>query len=247
MLIIFLLFIVHWYAAMFCHSFFQHRYAAHKQFYLSPNWEKVWFVITWLSQGATYLSPTAYGIMHRVHHAHSDTEEDPHSPHFVDNFIGFYNKTKQSYLLYLYKQSEVDDKFLKDIPRFQRFDKFAYSKTSRFGWIAIYTITYLVLAPNWWYFLLLPIHIFMTPIQGGIINWFAHQDGWPIFYKNFKLNNHSVNILPIDFLFWGEAYHNNHHARPMTLNLKKRWYEFDTMYWVIQLFAVVHILKLRKV
>src|SRR5690606_39972780 len=31
---------------------------------------------------SSFLVPRAYGVMHRMHHTFSDTEEDPHSPHF---------------------------------------------------------------------------------------------------------------------------------------------------------------------
>jgi len=136
--LIFLLSIAHWYMAFFCHSFFQHRYADHQQFTMSKSMEKFWFIVTWVSQGATYLSPTAYGIMHRVHHAYTDTEKDPHSPLFTDGLLGFYKKTKSSYLHYLYKEHAVDEKFTRNIPRWKSFDQWAYSKSVRFGWIVIY-------------------------------------------------------------------------------------------------------------
>jgi stearoyl-CoA desaturase (delta-9 desaturase) len=38
--------------------------------------------MTYIFQGSSFLNPRAYAIMHREHHAYSDTEKDPHSPHF---------------------------------------------------------------------------------------------------------------------------------------------------------------------
>ena len=69
-------------------SFFLHRYGAHKQFALSKRWERVFHFATWLTQGSSYLSPRAYAILHRMHHAYSDTPKDPHSPANHGNGVG---------------------------------------------------------------------------------------------------------------------------------------------------------------
>jgi len=44
--------------------------------------EKFFYLSTWLVQGSSFLVPRAYGVMHRMRHVYSDTEKDPHSPHF---------------------------------------------------------------------------------------------------------------------------------------------------------------------
>ena len=46
----------------------------------SKNWERTFYLTTWLVQGSSFLVPRAYGVMHRMHHTYSDTAEDPHSP-----------------------------------------------------------------------------------------------------------------------------------------------------------------------
>jgi stearoyl-CoA desaturase (delta-9 desaturase) len=47
-------------------------------FTMSKAWEKFFYILSWIFQGSSYLSPRAYGIMHRMHHAYADTEKDPH-------------------------------------------------------------------------------------------------------------------------------------------------------------------------
>lgn len=69
-----------WYGGLFFQSFFLHRYAAHQVFTMSKGMERLTFILTWIFQGASYLSPYGYGIMHRMHHAYTDTKDDPHSP-----------------------------------------------------------------------------------------------------------------------------------------------------------------------
>ena len=104
MTIIFLALIIHWYGSLFFQTFYLHRYGAHKMFNMSKFWENVFFGLTYITFGSSFLSPRAYAILHRMHHAYSDTEQDPHSPHnFADVFKmmwktaeiyhGFYTRT----------------------------------------------------------------------------------------------------------------------------------------------------------
>ena len=90
-MIILIFIIAHWYLSLFSQTFFLHRYAAHKMFDMSKFWEKMFFIFTYITQGSSYLSPYAYGVMHRMHHAYADTEKDPHSPK--------YKKTTTTFLL----------------------------------------------------------------------------------------------------------------------------------------------------
>ena len=82
MTIILIFFFTHWFLSLFFHSFFLHRYASHKMYTVSKRTEKIIYFSTWFVQGSSYLVPKAYGVMHRMHHTYSDTEKDPHSPHF---------------------------------------------------------------------------------------------------------------------------------------------------------------------
>ena len=47
---------------------------------MGPITERVFFLLTYVAQGSSYLSPRAYAVLHREHHAYSDTARDPHTP-----------------------------------------------------------------------------------------------------------------------------------------------------------------------
>ncbi len=81
-MIILIFFACHWYFSLFFQTFFHHRYSAHQMFTMSKTMEKVFIFLSWLTQGSSYLSPYSYGILHRLHHAYADTEQDPHSPKY---------------------------------------------------------------------------------------------------------------------------------------------------------------------
>jgi stearoyl-CoA desaturase (delta-9 desaturase) len=59
--------------------------------------ERTFHVMTYVFQGSSYLNPRAYAIMHREHHAYSDTEKDPHSPHFFTDVFQMMYYTAISY------------------------------------------------------------------------------------------------------------------------------------------------------
>ena len=87
MAVILTFFVGHWLSSVFCQTFFLHRYGAHRQFTMSKGWERFFHLLTYVSQGSSFLHPRAYAILHRMHHAYSDTEKDPHSPHFYSNAL----------------------------------------------------------------------------------------------------------------------------------------------------------------
>ncbi|HKO79077.1 MAG TPA: fatty acid desaturase, partial [Chitinophagaceae bacterium] len=152
-------------------TFLQHRYAAHGAFSMSKFWERFFYLIAYITQGSSYVSPRTYGIMHRMHHAYTDTDKDPHSPQFDDNLFAMMWRARQvNNRIYKGKQ-EVEARFLKNLPDWPLLDKIAHSTLSRIGWIAVYVLIYVLFAPSAWWFLLLPIHVLMVPIQGVIINW----------------------------------------------------------------------------
>lgn len=242
MAIILIFFFAHWYLSLFTQSFFNHRYAAHSQFTMSKGWEKFWFIVSYIFQGSSYLSPYAYGVMHRMHHAYTDTEKDPHSPRYSKNMFAMMWDTKKVYSDIFRGRMKVDEKFTKNVPEWHAFDNWAESITSRVLWSLAYVLFYIYFAQYWWLYLLLPIHFVMGPFHGVIVNWFAHKIG----YVNFKQNNTSKNLYFFNFLMQGEGYHNNHHRFPSRANFAVKWFEFDTVYPVIVLFNALGLIQLNK-
>jgi len=237
------LFLVLWYGGLFFQTFFLHRYAAHQSFTMSKTTERITYILTWLFQGSNYLSAYGYGVMHRMHHAYSDTEKDPHSPKYDENVFAMMWRTKSIYQNINKKMIDVDVKFTKNVPQWSNFDKIASSKISRIIWTILYVLFFLKFASAWWLWLFLPVILLMAPIHGVIINWYAHIYG----YVNFKLKDTSKNLLPFDFLMMGEAYHNNHHKHGSRANFGSvRWYEIDPTYLIMKVLNKLQIIKLKS-
>lgn len=241
-MIIFIFIIAHWYLSLFSQTFFLHRYAAHKMFEMSRFWEKTFFIFTFITQGSSYLSAYAYGVMHRMHHAYADTEKDPHSPKYDKTIAVMMWRTKNTYTDIFDKKVELEPQFTKDVPEWASFEKIAHSWISRLLWSVFYITFYILFAEAWWVFLFLPMHFVMGPLHGVVINWFAHKFG----YRNYEVTNTSMNLLPFDFLMFGEGYHNNHHKDGTRANFGVKWYELDLAYPIIKVFDFVGVIKLSK-
>lgn len=239
---ILLFFIGHWFLSLFFQTFFLHRYASHKMFSTSKFNERLFHLLTFICQGSSYLNPRAYAIMHREHHAYSDTEKDPHSPHFFTDVFQMMWRTAQSYKLYEKRLKEPDAQFGGSYPEWRALDYWGSTYASRILFGIGYVAFYVAFATQWWMYLLLPIHFVMGPLHGAIVNWCGHKYG----YANFDNGDKSKNSIPLDFLMLGELFQNNHHKRPNSSNFAAKWYEIDPVYPVMKFMHWVRIIKLRK-
>ena len=237
---ILIIFVAHWYLSLFSQTFFLHRYAAHGMFTMSKGWEKYFFIFTWLSQGSSYLSARAYGIMHRLHHAYADTEKDPHSPSHDKNIMAMMYRTFRIYTDIFYDRYPVENKYKKEVPDWPPFDFFASHVVTRVLFGAAFFVYYWYFATEWWMFLLLPIHWLMGPVHGVIINWYAHKFG----YKNHEMTNTATNLMPWDLLMMGEGLHNNHHKHASNPKFSAKKYEFDPTYPIIWILDKLGIIRL---
>lgn len=209
---------------------------------MSKSWEKFFFLFTFFAQGSSYLSATSYAILHRMHHAYTDTEEDPHSPSHSHNLFEMMWQTRATYNNIVARSIDIEPRFLKGLPEWASLDKFASNYLVRVIWGLLYVAFYAAFAPSLWWFLLLPIHFLMGPVHGVIINWFSHTIG----YRNFKTEDTSTNYLPLDVLTMGEGYHNNHHKHSARANFGGvRWHEFDPTYFIIRVLNRLKVIQLR--
>jgi stearoyl-CoA desaturase (delta-9 desaturase) len=177
--------------------------------------------------------------MHRIHHAYTDTEHDPHSPAYDKNLFSMMWRTSVTYVGIMYGKIQVEERFTKNVPEWRWFDWWGNTWYSRALWIAAYTWFYVAFAPSAWWFLLIPIHAAMGPVHGVIINWFAHKYG----DVNYETDNTSRNLFKVDLLMMGEGYHNNHHKFPSRTNFASRKGEFYPTYPVIALLKKCRVIK----
>jgi stearoyl-CoA desaturase (delta-9 desaturase) len=169
---------------------------------------------------------------HRKHHAHSDEEGDPHSPHLVgDGFIGVVRGLFHAHVGWLFNEQGRADrkKYAKDLmddPGLKRVSK-------AFPWFVLLS-------------LLLPAAIAFAIegtlvaaiggyVWGGLVRiFFLHHVTWSINSvchfmgkQRFDVDDESRNVFWLALPSLGEAWHHNHHAFPRSaahgLGRWERW------------------------
>jgi stearoyl-CoA desaturase (delta-9 desaturase) len=239
---IFLLLVVHWQLSVFFQSFFQHRYGAHRQFTMSKGWERTFHFLTWAVQGPSYLRPKPYAIMHRMHHAYSDTPQDPHSPTHQKNVFAMMLRTLKIYVGITKGEFPVEPRFEGGYPEWKLLDETLSNYAVSVAWGALYALYYFAFATHWWMFVFLPLHWVMGPMHGAIVNWFGHKVG----HRNYESSDQSRNTLVVDVLTMGELFQNNHHKWGQSPNFAVRWFEIDPAYQIMRVLSAFGIIDMSQ-
>jgi stearoyl-CoA desaturase (delta-9 desaturase) len=199
-----------------------HRYLAHRSFKLSRPAEFVVFLFGVLSvQG----SPLMWSSTHRVHHARSDKDGDPHSPR--------HGKWWSHILWLLIDRAKARDpefraRMCPDLvndPMVQFFEKTFILWTVAFG-VAMFAIGGLP-----WLLWGLCVRMVITYHATWFVNSATHLWG----YRTYATGDDSRNLWWVALVTGGEGWHNNHHAYPRVARAGHQWWEIDTTYGVILL------------
>ncbi|MFT7622113.1 MAG: fatty-acid desaturase [Myxococcota bacterium] len=198
-----------------------HRGLAHGAVQLHPALRG--FIVVF-GNWITGLDPKGWSIMHRRHHAFSDTEHDPHSPQNV-GLTGILLEQLRSYEATLRGVARKDPEYMQYADGLD----FELNWLNRRGlwWLpyALHVSTGIALG-----FLVTPaiglawaLGILSHPLQGGMVNALGHSIGG----RNFATSDRSTNNLLAAILVAGEGYQNNHHAFPDSAKFSYRSWEVD--------------------
>lgn len=199
---------------------FLHRYFSHKAFEC-PAWLAKTFAFLAMLGG--FGTPIAYRMVHLSHHAHSDTEQDPHTPQ-----RGFWHAVNGWYFSPM-KVSLASCKSLLADPYYVWLGQ-NQVKT----WWAVTLIIGIV---DW---KLVLYTIGLGGLLGYIFlnfctNYLAHTHGT----QRFTNNDNSRNIWWLSWILLqgSGALQNNHHAIPGRYHDSHTWYELDLGRWIIPIIA----------
>jgi fatty-acid desaturase len=203
-------FIVGWILSGFVGVLY-HRKVSHRAFeYKNKFAEYICYVIMILTgQG----SPLGWAAVHRIHHAKTDTLEDPQSPHSVGRI-----KTFTSW----YKLQDFDSNIVSDISKDSKLI-FLHNYYNRL--FLIYIVLLLAINPVWCLYFA-GVSVTVCAMFVGIVNTFGHDD-----YTN--ASGTMACNMPLSFLYWGEGYHKTHHLNPRLTNLGN----IDLGYYLIKIIA----------
>ncbi len=220
---------------------FYHRGLTHSAVTLRP-WARTLVIHTgnWI----TGLDPKAWACMHRLHHEHSDTKDDPHSPWNLGVFgllpgqLRAYKRIIAGIELGRKKYTSVIEDLKFEINWLNRKNLWylPYVLHAAVGLgIAIVFQTYLLGFAYW-------LGMMSHPIQGWMVNSFAHKYG----YTNFKTGDRSKNNTLVAWLVFGEGFQNNHHAHPASAKFSFKWFEFDFGYALCRIAQTFGVLSINR-
>jgi stearoyl-CoA desaturase (Delta-9 desaturase) len=204
-----------------------HRLLTHRAFATYPWLERTFAVMGSLSLQGSVMDWVAD---HRKHHAHTDQEGDPHSPHVGHGsglaglwhaHVGWLLETQGQADWKRYATELYEDPAMRKIGR-------------RFPLLAVLSL----LIPTAAGFV---VHGFTLDgalrglVWGGLVRiFFVHHITWSVnsvchFFgtRRFDIEDRSTNVGWLAVLSLGESWHHNHHAFPRSAYHGLRWWEID--------------------
>src|SRR5436305_3814802 len=204
-----------------------HRLLTHRAFQTHGWVERSFAVLGSLSVQGSVLDWVAD---HRKHHAHTDVDGDPHSPH-VGHGSGLAGLWHAHTGWLLETQGQADWKRyapeLYEDPKMRRIGR-------RFPLYVVLTLGLPTIAG-------FVLHGFTLEgalrgyIWGGLVRiFFVHHITWSVnsvchFFgsRRFDIDDQSTNVAWLSVLSLGESWHHNHHAFPRSAYHGLRWWEID--------------------
>lgn len=233
MIVLYTLVVTH--ITIVCVTLFLHRGQAHKGIVFHPilgHFMRFWL---WLTTG---MVTKQWVAVHRKHHAYSDKEGDPHSPHVFGIWRVFF---KGAWLYHTAsKDTDMVKKFGVGTPD-DWMERNIYTPHSSLGILLMLVIDLLFFGP--WGFIVWGVQMLWIPFHAaGVINGIAHWWG----YRNTETRDQSRNIIPWGIVIGGEELHNNHHMNPARPKLSLHWYEFDIGWMWLRLFSLVGLAEIVR-
>lgn len=200
-----------------------HRLLTHRSF-KAPKWLE--YTLTAFGTMSMQDDAMKWVATHRMHHAHTETEKDPHSTR-----PGFW----WAHMEWVVKGTAQDHDaatFKKYIPDLLK-DKFQVA-LANYYLVPIILSAALLYAIGGWGAVLWGV--FVRVVVGWHTTWFvnslAHYSG----KRSFDTKDDSTNNWFVAILTFGEGWHNNHHAYPSSARHGLKWYQFDMNWITISIF-----------
>jgi sn-1 stearoyl-lipid 9-desaturase len=213
-----------------------HRLLTHRGYKTPKLFE---YFLTTCATLALEGGPIFWVAVHRIHHQNSDKEGDPHTPRdgkwwshmgWILSGEGLHNHIHE---LARYTPELAKDKF--------------HAWMSKWHWVPITVLGIAVLAIGGWQYLLWCI--FFRTVFGLHSTWMVNSATHMWGSRRFKTRDDSTNNFLVALFTFGEGWHNNHHAHPLSARHGLRWYEVDTNWyviWICQKLGLVWDVKTHK-
>ncbi len=200
-----------------------HRLLTHRSF-KAPKWLE--YALTVFGSMAIQDDAPRWVATHRIHHAFTETDKDPHStrPGLFWAHMGWVLKgTAQDY------DETVLKKYVPDLMK----DKF-HVFFAKYYYVPLIISAFLFYAVGGWSMVLWGV--FVRVVIGWHTTWFVNSLAHIFGKRPFETDDDSTNNWFVAILTFGEGWHNNHHAFPTSARHGLKWYQLDMNWLTISLF-----------
>ena len=181
--------------------------------------------------------PIFWVATHRLHHQFSDQPEDPHSP----RVSGFW--AHAGWIIFGEAQHDDTARLARYAPDLSK-DRF-YRWLSGYHWVPLTTLGLGLLAWGGWGLVIWAIFLRVT--VGLHATWLINSATHIFGGRRFETDDDSRNVWWVALLTFGEGWHNNHHAHPVSAKHGLAWYEFDWTWVSLKLLNAVGLVWDLKV
>jgi len=213
-----------------------HRLLTHRG-YKTPKW--VEYVLTTCATLALEGGPIFWVATHRIHHQKSDQEGDPHTP--LDGkwwaHMGWILTGKS-----MHHDTTTLARYVPDLAK----DKF-HLWITKYHYVPIVVLGVLLLTLGGLPLLLWGI--FLRTVIGLHCTWMVNSITHTWGSRRFVTRDLSTNNWWVALLTFGEGWHNNHHAHPVSARHGIAWYEVDVNWygiWALKKLGLArHVYRVR--
>lgn len=227
-------FVTYWMAICWGIGMGYHRLHTHRS-YKVPRWLDYFFAVcgTLSLEGG----PIFWVATHRLHHQHSDTDHDPHTPRHGAFWA------HMGWILFgeaHHNDTATMARYAPDLAK----DPF-YRLLNQYHWVPLTVLGVILLAVGGLSWLLWGVCL--RVVLGLHATWLVNSATHLWGSRRFAVRDDSRNSWWVALLTFGEGWHNNHHAHPTSARHGLAWYELDITWLQIQLLQRLGIAKAVRV
>ena len=207
-----------------------HRLLTHRG-YKTPKW--VEYVLTWCATLALEGGPIFWVATHRIHHQFSDVEGDPHSPNDGKwwSHMGWILTGRS-----MHHDTTTLARYVPDLTK----DK-VHVWMTKYHWTSNVIVGVILLAIGGLPWLLWGV--FARVVVGLHSTWAVNSITHMWGTRRFATRDLSTNNFLVALFTFGEGWHNNHHAHPVSARHGLAWWEIDTNWYGIWLLKKVGLAR----
>jgi fatty-acid desaturase len=215
-----------------------HRLLSHRSFKCLKAVEYFFVLAGYLAYEG---SPIWWAAIHRAHHKYVDTPLDPHSPRYgvMHSYLGWLFELK--YPEHIDPAVQCSDLTADKIYRFleqggdlRKMNNLCFASNMAFRGILWACFGWQVALAS----LIASFAVMQIPLA---LNVLCHMP--KLGYKNFAMDDDSVNVWFVGIFGLGEGWHNNHHAYPGSARNGMLPHEFDFSWLTIKLMKTLGLVS----